>query len=266
MEKTHNVLITGACGGMGSAVTKTLQNNGYQVFAFDKKIINPILGVNYYEGDITNNDDIKKAFQDISHRITKLDAIINFAGIYNLDSLVEIDEEELIRIFNINVFGVYRINKIFMPLLQKNSKIIITSSELAPLAPLPFTGLYAITKSTLEKYAYSLRMELGLLNIKVILVRPGAVKTDLLTTSTTALDHFCNKTTFYNCNAKKFRQIVNNVEAKTISPSQIGKIVLKIMSCKHPKYVYNINRNKMLRLLNFLPQKVQVAVIKKIIK
>ena len=49
-----------------------------------------------------------------------------------------------------------------MPLLKKGSKIIITTSELAPLDPVPFTGSYAVTKGALDKYAYSLRMELQL--------------------------------------------------------------------------------------------------------
>ena len=82
--------------------------------------------------------------------------------------------------------------------MHKNSKIIITSSELAPLDPLPFTGLYGISKSTVEKYAYSLRMELNLLNIKVAIIRPGAVKTSLLDVSMKSLDDFCNKTKLYN--------------------------------------------------------------------
>lgn len=63
-------------------------------------------------------------------------------------------------------------------MLANGGRIVITSSELAPLDPLPFTGLYAITKSAVEKYAYSLRMELSLHGISVSVIRPGAVNTD----------------------------------------------------------------------------------------
>ena len=93
----------------------------------------------------------KYASMDVSDRVTLLIA------------LVEMSEERFSRIFDINLFGLYRLNKEFLPLLKKGSKIVITSSELAPLDPLPFTGIYAITKAAVEKYAYSLRMEMNLL-------------------------------------------------------------------------------------------------------
>ena len=123
----------------------------------------------------------------ISAETEKLDAILHFAGIYNLDSLIEIGEDEFVKIFNINLFGVYRINKAFVPMLDRGGRVAITSSELAPLDPLPFTGLYAVTKSAVEKYADSLRMELNLHGISVSVIRPGAVNTGMLGASTAAL-------------------------------------------------------------------------------
>lgn len=171
-----NVLITGACGGMGKATTVLLKEKGHNVFAIDRKITDRVEGVNYFEADVTKQDELFGVFEAIKEKTDILDAILNFAGIYNLDSLIEINEEDFVKIFNINLFGVYRVNKIFAPLLKKNGKVVITSSELAPLYPLPFTGLYAITKAALEKYADSLRMELNLLDIRVSVIRPGAVK------------------------------------------------------------------------------------------
>ena len=143
---------------------------------------------------------------------------------------------------------------------------MITTSELAPLDPLPFTGVYAITKTALEKYALSLRMELQLLDISVSVIRPGAVKTTLLCDSTTALDKFCQTTKLYDCNAKNFRNVVNRVEAKNVPSEKIAKLALKVLSKKNPKPIWNINRNPLLRLLNFLPKRTQAFIIKKILK
>ena len=64
-------------------------------------------------------------------------------------------------------------------MLKNGSKILITTSELAPLDPLPFTGIYAVTKGALDKYAYSLRMELQLLGMRVSVLRAGAVDTGI---------------------------------------------------------------------------------------
>ena len=96
------------------------------------------------------------------------------------------------------------------------------SSELAPLDPLPFTGIYAISKTAIEKYAYSLRMELQLLDYKVIIIRPGAVDTTLLDVSTSRLDDFVNNTKLYTCNAQKFKNIVDSVESKKVPPEKIA--------------------------------------------
>ncbi len=259
-------LITGAYGGMGLSTVKLLVQNGWTVFALDKKTEEKTQNVYPITADLANSDSVRLAFDRVSKITEKLDAIIHFAGIYDLNSLVEMDENAFDRIFRINVFGAYYVNKTFLPLLHKGSKIVITTSELAPLDPLPFTGIYAITKSALEKYALSLRMELQLRKISVSVIRPGAVKTNLLGDSTSALDKFCEDTKLYDCNAKKFRNIVNKVEAKNVSSEKIAKLVLKILTKKNPKPIWNINRNKLLRLLNVLPKRTQAFVIRKILK
>ena len=261
-----NIVITGACGGMGYATTKLLKEKGYNIYAGDLYLNNKVEGVKYFNLDVTSMESCQNFFDFVKQECDELYAIIHFAGIYNMNSLVEISEEDFIKIFNINVFGIYRLNKIFLPLLNKKSRVVITSSELAPLDPLPFTGLYGITKSTVEKYAYSLRMELNLLDIKVCIIRPGAVKTNLLDVSTSSLDKFVNSTEIYKDNSLKFKHIVDMVEAKNVEASKIGKIAYKILKSKKPRYIYNINRNILLRLLNILPRNLQVWIIKKILK
>lgn len=260
------VLVTGANGGMGKAVTEILKNNGFFVFALDNNPCAQQENVMPITCDITNENNVKQAFETIKSATDNLYAILHFAGIYTLNSLVEIDENEFVRAFNINLFGAYRINKAFLPLLKNGSRIVITTSELAPLDPLPFTGLYAVTKSALDKYAYSLRMEVQLLGISVSVLRPGAVKTNMLPVSTKALDDFCENTTLYSCNAKRFRKIVDSVESKNVAPEKIAKKTLKIVKAKKPKHVYKINRNPLLLLLNVLPTRFQTWIIKKILK
>lgn len=267
MNEQKDILVTGCCGGMGSAICKKLIEQNYRVFGIDKSITSKN-SENFfqYECDVTSIESIKNTFNKIKEKTNSLFAIIHTSGIYDLDSLIEIDEERFNKIFQVNLFGVYRINKEFFPLLKNKSRIVITTSELAPLDPLPFTGLYGITKTALEKYAFSLRMELQLLGMKVVVIRPGAVKTTLLNTSTTALDKFIENTKNYSCNAIRFKKIVDSVEAKNILPEKIAQKVLISISCKKPKFIYNINRNPLLRLLNFLPAKLQVAIIGLILK
>ena len=261
----RNVLITGCSGGMGLATSKQLVKEGYEVFGIDIKETESFEHFHFIMADVTKNEDIEKAFSIIKEQIDGLDAIINYAGITELNSLIEMSEEDFVRIFNTNLFGVYRINKTFVPLLKEKGKILITSSELAPLDPLPFNGIYAISKSALDKYAYSLRMELQLLGYQVIVIRPGAVDTDMINISNLQIEKFVNETTTYKEISKKFKQIVESVEARKIPPERIALLVSKILEKKNPKYIYKINRNPLLMMMNILPNRWQNKLIKRIL-
>ena len=226
------VVVTGAYGGMGVKTVRELVKNGFTVFALDKNVKEAEENVIPIKVDVSDVASMQNAFDKIQAVTSDLYAIIHFAGIYMLDSLVEMSNEDFEQILKINFSGVFYINKTFMPLLKNGSRIIMTTSELASLNPLPFTGIYAVTKGAVDKYAYSLRMELQLLGISVSVLRAGAVSTGMLGVSTTALDRFCENTTNYTCNADRFRKIVNRVEAKSVSPEKIAKKHLKLCKIK----------------------------------
>lgn len=260
------VLVTGAYGGMGRATVRALAEQGYTVFALDKRVDSPREHIIPIEGDITNEDSLQAALEIVSRHTKRLDAIVHFAGVYMLDSLAELGKQDFEKIFRINVYGAFLVNKTFLPLLQKGSKILMTTSELAPLDPLPFTGIYAVTKGALDKYAYSLAMELQLLGITVSVLRAGAVNTGMLDVSTDALDRFCQNTRLYSCNAERFKRIVDKVEARKIAPEKLAKKAAKILRKKKTAFAYSINRNPLLLLLNILPKRLQLFVIKMVLK
>ncbi len=259
------VLVTGAGGGMGKSAVKLLSDMGYKVFALDLRTVDGGDGIIPIEADITSQKSLENAVETIRKFTDELYAVVHFAGIYMLDSLVEICDDSFRKIFDVNLRGAYLINKTLFPLMKKGSRILITTSELAPLAPLPFTGIYAVSKSALDRYAYSLRMELQLLGISVSVLRAGAVNTGMLGVSTDALDRFCEETSLYSCNSKRFRKIVNGVEAKNISTDKLAAKCVAILKKRSPRFAYSINRNPLLLLLNVLPSKLQFFIIKKIL-
>jgi NAD(P)-dependent dehydrogenase (short-subunit alcohol dehydrogenase family) len=261
-----SVLITGAYGGMGRAAVEYFGNMGWRVFALDLKTEEAEGSVIPVQADVTSEGSVAQAFERVRENTDRLDAILHFAGIYMLDSLVEMEAEAFDKIFEVNLRGVFLINKIFLPLLKEKSKILITTSELAPLDPLPFTGIYAVSKAALDKYAYSLRMELQLLGVSVSVLRAGAVKTDMLGASTAALDRFCEKTEIYSCNAKRFKRIVEGVEARNIEPQRIAAKAYRVLGKRNPSFAYSINRNPLLLLLNVLPKRMQLFAIRMILK
>ncbi len=250
---------------MGRATAQALAKQGYRVFALDQKVAEAQENIIPIMADITDEASVQQAFEKVRSHTDELFAVVHFAGIYMLDSLVEMEAEAFRRIFRINLYGAFLVNKTFLPLLHKGSRILMTTSELAPLDPLPFTGIYAVSKSALDRYAYSLRMELQLLGISVSVLRAGAVNTGMLGVSTDALDRFCENTRLYTCNAGRFKKIVDTVEARNIQPEKLAGKAIKILEKKKPGFAYCINRNPLLLMLNLLPKRLQLFVIKTIL-
>ena len=257
------VVLTGASGGMGRAVRSLLEKEGCCVWALD--ISGDADDKNYIRTDITDESSVQAAADHVASVSGNVDAVVHLAGIYDMNSLVEMPEEDFLRIFNVNLFGMYRVNKAFVPLLNPASRIVMVSSELAPLDPLPFTGIYAITKSSIEKYAYSLRMELQLLGHSVSVVRPGAVKTPLLDVSQKRIEAFCDNTELYKDTSRRFLSIVNRVETANVEPERLAATVLRALEARRPRYVYKLNRSPLLLMMNMLPQRLQNYLIKRIL-
>ncbi len=260
-------LVTGARGGMGKSVCRLLANEGYSVFTLDISAPEETEnGVIPLQADVTDEESVKRAYEKVRTQAQGLDAIIHLAGIYSLDSLVEMPCDTFSRAFRVNVGGAFLVNRTFLPMLSCGARIVVVTSELAVRDPLPFTGIYGITKTALDKYAYSLRMELQLLGIQVSVLRAGAVDTGMLGSSTLQLDEFTKNTKLYKCNAARFKEIVDKVESRKIPPEKLARKIDAILKKKRPRFAYSINRNKLLILLDLLPQRARFAIIKKVLK
>lgn len=258
-------LITGASGGMGSAVCRRLTEDGHRVWGIDLAEPGEGSGWVFVPADVTRTEELEAAFERVRGEAGQLDGIVHTAGIYDLDSLAEMPEEAFLRDFDVNLFGVFRVNRLFLPLLAEGGRIVIITSELAPLHPLPFTGVYAVTKAALDRYADALRMELQLLGHPVIVIRPGAVRTGMLPASTGKLDRFCEETKLYRFGAERFRKIVGRVEARNVAPETIADTVRRALAARRPRIVYSVNRNPLLLLLNALPKRLQLRIIRGIL-
>ena len=256
-------LVTGASGGMGRAICRLLSERGDEPIGLD---LAPSEGTPWtvIPADVTDYGSLEAAIKTAGEG--GLDGVIHAAGLYDLGSLVEMDETRFLRIFNVNLFGAYRVNRLALPYFNPGARVVIVTSELAPLDPLPFTGIYAVTKAALDRYADALRMELQLLGYPVAVIRPGAVDTGMLPASTAALDRFCASTELYPVNAARFKSIVDRVEAKKVAPEKLARVVLRALSKKRPKPVYCLNRNPLLRLLACLPKRAQLRIIRRVLK
>ena len=252
------VLITGAASGIGRATAELLLQNGHRVYGIDVQSAQGKFPI--YCADITREDQllaVKEQLQDV-----RLDAIINVAGIHKMVSLVESDYDQMKKVVDVNLTGTMLINRVFHSLLAPKGRIVIVTSEVAGFDPMPFNGLYNVTKTALDTYAQALRQELNLLGQKVVTVRPGAVGTDLCRGSVAATRALADTTELYQKQAKNFSAIAAKFMGKPISPEILAKLMYKAATKRRPKLTYKKHRNIGLVLLNLLPKRWQCGLIK----
>ena len=259
------VLITGASSGIGKSLKDIFLQNNYHVIALDIKEIDPQDNLDSFICDITNKESLQNVKNTLDKQNIKLDYIINVAGIHMMASLVESPLEQMQRLININLNGTMSVNRIFHSLLKEKGRIIIITSEVASFDPMPFNGLYNVSKTALDTYAQALRQELNLLNQKVITFRPGAVKTPLCDSSLTGTQNLVDSTILYKKQAGKFLKLVTMFMGKPLSPTKMAKFIYKKSIKRHPKLIYKKHQNIGLVLLSILPKRWQCAIIKGIL-
>lgn len=259
------ILITGTSSGIGAATKELFLQMGYKVIGIDVKDDIEQENFSFYKTDITNEDHLNFLVDRLKDDNITLDAIVNIAGIHKMASLVENNFNELKKVIDVNLLGPMLVNNKCHKLLKEKGKIIIVTSEVATLDPLPFNGLYSVSKIALEQYAQALRQELNLINQKVITIIPGAIETPLQNGSINDTEKLANNTNLYKNESKKFVKITKKFMGTPLKPMKVAKLIVKVTIKKRNKLSYKIHRNIGLLLLNVLPKRLQCYIIKKIL-
>lgn len=255
-------LITGAASGIGRAVTDYLIARGHVVFGIDVAKAEERENFHGFVADITDETSLQNAKEHLCEKGIKLDAILNIAGIHMMASLVESDYTKMKKVVDVNLSGTILVNRVFHDRLTEHGRIIIVTSEVASFDPMPFNGLYNVTKTALDSYAQALRQELNLIGQKVVTIRPGAVETPLSSESMKATQNLADTTVLYKKQAKNFSGLAAKFMGTPIKPEVLAALIYKAATAKHPKLIYKKHQNIGLVLLNVLPKRLQCAVIK----
>ena len=252
------VLITGASSGIGRACTEYLALQGFKIYAGARKdqdieALNKIKNVIGLKIDVTDNESIKKAFNYVKNENSGLFGIVNNAGIVSAGPLMDISTNDLINQFNVNLIGIHRITSTFFPLiLESKGRIIMISSNSGFFAA-PFFGPYCASKFALEGYSDSLRRELLLYGVKVIIIQPGRIKTPIWTKGEAFLNNF--KGSIFEKEAIFIgKHEIEKGKEDSLDPLEVAKIVFLTLTKKKPKNRYmivpNVFKNKMLKILS----------------
>ena len=253
MDK-KTVVVTGVSTGIGWSIAHVLLGKGFRVFGSVRKqsdadklqrefgeSFSPLLM------DVTDDAAIQRAAQLVATELgnQRLFGLVNNAGIAVGGPLIHLEASELRRQMEVNLVGPFMVTKAFAPLLGVDSRrsgtpgrIVQISSAAGKLA-LPFLGPYVASKHALEGMSGSLRRELLLYGIDVIIVGPGAVVTPIFDKAETGdLEQFA--VTDYGKILEGFTKFFLEVGRKGLSAQVIGDIVCTALTTRKPKARYAI--------------------------
>jgi NAD(P)-dependent dehydrogenase (short-subunit alcohol dehydrogenase family) len=181
-------VVTGAMQGIGAGVSKMLATNGAEVILTDvSEKVGSTSSLILRDGgkafaevmDVTDPNAVEEVFASILDEHDHVDILVNNAGIYPRKKLVEMDETYLHRMFEINVFGMFRCAKAVLPgmMARKYGKIINMSSVTGPLVGAPLGGqtAYGATKAAVIGFTKTLALETAQHGINVNAVLPGYI-------------------------------------------------------------------------------------------
>lgn len=261
-------LITGA----NSEIAKTV------VFAFKDKYhfllvdMNSKLEETYKDlnaktifcGDLTDELFIESIKSSIDNITNKIYVIIHFAGLLEIGPLIEVPLNKFEKLMAVNLFAIYAINQAFFPHLKEaKGRIIHLSSEYGFLLSLPFHSFYTMSKRALEAYNDSLRRELSLFGIKVIKIRPGAIKTSMQAHVTQKFNETLKNTTYYEAPLTKMQKMMLNELKRAKAPCFLIKTFNHALSKRKPRIVYNVFQSKRMKILNRLSPRTQDYILRK---
>jgi NAD(P)-dependent dehydrogenase (short-subunit alcohol dehydrogenase family) len=265
MTKQLNVLVTGASSGIGRATALALGERGHRVFAAARREseleelarANP--GIESLPLDLTDGDSLGAAVSRVDELTAEqgLDVLVNSAG-YALGGPVEtLSSEAVQHQFQTNVFGLLDLTRALLPRMrERRSGRIINVSSVVGRVVFPGMGVYSASKFALEALSDALRMELAPFDVRVVLVEPGFVKTDIGAASQRQAEDFTVAASGYEELIRRSSEFVaKQVAENSIPAERVGAQIADAAEARNPKarYVLPVSGRILVGVMETLP-------------
>ena len=190
--------------------------------------------------DVTNQEHIDKAVQQIINEHGRIDVLVNNAGLGVYGAIEEVTMEDAYYQYDVNLFGLARVTKSVLPHMrkQKSGTIINISSVLGETYG-PLAGWYLSSKHALEGWSDALRVELKEFDIDVVIVQPGAINTNFFNVSRSYLDKYKKDSNYAHLYGEPVADSENSVLSNQSEPIVIAKVINKAINAKNPKTRYS---------------------------
>lgn len=271
------ILITGCSSGFGLLIAARLSTSGHHVFATMRNLDNRSDlyeavrrrggQINFLPLDVTNHASIKAVVSHIGSQFGNIDVLINNAG-YGVGGFFEdLSENDIRQQMDVNFFGAQDVIRQVIPFMRvKRRGRIINISSVAGFSASPCFGAYNSSKWALEGFSESLRHELKLFGIDVLLVEPGTYRTKIFYENAHYAKNFSDPNSPYflvsSFLEKKVRNYVDNLKK---DPEDVARLVEKLIYASNPPFRNHPDwESRMLYILKrFLPFRIYETIIQK---
>ena len=243
------VLVTGASSGSGRVIAETLAARGYYVYAGARKqadldALNEIENIHAIRLDVTIQSEIDAAVETVRQRGKGLYGLVNNAGVGALGPLIEIPESDIEFLFDVNVYGPYRVTKAFAPLIIESKGRITTTGSVAGIQSRQFYGPYSMSKHAMEAFTDALAAEMTKFDVKVSIIEPGGFNSKIgpkVYERAMANDRSIGDSLYREEWEQSWvLQNGGNFDAKNNVPEEIANAVIDTLESQDPKARYMI--------------------------
>jgi NAD(P)-dependent dehydrogenase (short-subunit alcohol dehydrogenase family) len=275
----QSVVVTGVSTGIGWGITKVLIQRGFRVFGSVRKtqdaerlskefgeLFVPLLF------DVTDESAVQAAAQYVREQLNgeTLFGLVNNAGIAAPGPLIHLPTEEFRYQLEVNLVSVLIVTKAFVPLLGVDRSLrgqpgrIINISSVSGTSAFPFVGAYAASKHGLEGFSETLRRELILYGIDVIIVGPGPIATPIWDKAEQA-DTSLYANTDYVDAAQRAKEFMVRSGKNGLPPEKVGEVVWQALTTRSPSTRYAVvGRGALQRFVQqLLPKRLVDRIVAK---
>jgi NAD(P)-dependent dehydrogenase (short-subunit alcohol dehydrogenase family) len=274
----RSVVITGASTGIGWATAKLLLDRGFRVFGSVRKPadadrLKTEFGANFIplRFDVTDEAAVLAAAREVRAVLAgeTLAGLVNNAGIAVAGPVLELSADEFRRQMEVNFIGPIIATQAFGPLLGSDPSLkgprgkIVMISSVAGKNGNPLSSAYSASKHAIEGLSESLRREMMLFGIDVIIIAPGAVKTPIWSKAD-EVDISAYKNSPYFPAMERVRKFLLHLGEIGLPPERIAARIADVLTSANPRVRYEITPDPMRHLIRaLLPKRVVDRIIAK---
>ena len=244
------VLVTGASTGIGRNITEVLAANGYFVYAGARKqkdldALNEIENVQSIRLDVTIQEEIDAAVKTVRDGGRGLYGLVNNAGVGSGGPLIEVNVKDVKWMFDVNVFGVFRVTQAFAPLIIEEKGRITTIGSIAGTLSGPFYGPYSMTKHSIEAYTDALAPEMERFDVQVSVIEPGNYRSEISKSGRArmgGMDEAKEKSPYAEDYKRGLEGSADRSQYK--DPDEVADAAMHALFDEHPKLRYMVVPNR----------------------